>query len=117
MVLVWHDTGGENEFPERSTIPEQEEGHLRVGEASELLQEFSGFVNPFLCVLVAELWRADGTPQQLEVAVPPRDHITREVINDVGLRAGQRDELTFAGVQFQTDVQAFLFELLERLGH
>jgi len=53
VVLVWHDTGGENELAERSTIPEQEEGHLRVREVSELLQEFGGFVNPLLCVVVA----------------------------------------------------------------
>ena len=111
MVLVRHDPGRVDQLAKGGAVPEEEECYLRVWEVAKFFEKLGSFINSLLRVTVAELCCADGSPEQLEVAVTPQDHVPRKVVNDVCLRAGQRNELAFAGVELQADFSALVLEV------
>ena len=70
VVTGGHHPDGVNHFAEAGAATKQLEGHLRIRNFTQRLQNARRFVDAGLRVLVAEVWGPDRSAKQFEITVP-----------------------------------------------
>ena len=108
-----HRSDREDHFAEGGAVAQELQSDLGIRQLAEGLQDATSLSDASLGVLVAELWAADRTAQQLEVAFPDNFEISRELGNvHRGGQAADQDELALvlevglASAQLKAEVRA-----------